>query len=241
MIDIHSHILPGLDDGARNWDEAIKLCEIARDDGIEGLVVTPHIRDGLYPNNRDTIIEKTDELREKISGRVDIDIYCGAEVHIATDIVERIKSGTIPTLNDNGYLLLELPELVLPPRIDDLIFNLKLAGITPIIVHPERYGWIKNETESLKRFVEMGALVQITAKSLTGGFGRGALSMSKYLLKEQMVSAVASDCHSPGHRPPKLSAALKVAASIIGVEDANKLVKENPERIINGEALDRQN
>jgi protein-tyrosine phosphatase len=238
MIDIHNHILPGLDDGARDWDEAIKLCEMAKNDGIEAIAVTPHIREGLYPNSRDNIIEKANELRERIAGQVDIDIYAGAEVHIATDITDRIKANTIPTINDNGYMLLELPEQVLPPRVEELIFNLKLAGITPIITHPERYGWVNNDMTDLKRFVEMGAHLQITAKSLTGGFGRGARSIARRLLKEGLVAVIASDSHSPGHRPPKLSEACNEAAKIIGKESALELVRENPKRIINGEPLE---
>jgi protein-tyrosine phosphatase len=237
MIDIHNHILPGLDDGAKDFDEAVMLCELAAADGIEALVVTPHIRDGLYPNNRDSILKKTAELKDRLSGSCDIEIYAGAEVHLATNIIERIRSKSIMTINDNGYLLLELPEQVLPPRSVEFIFDLKLAGITPIIAHPERYGWVKNEADSLKRFVELGAFLQITAKSLTGGFGKEARSMANYLLKEQMVAVIASDSHSPRHRPAKLSDAVKEAAKVIGEDEAAKLVRENPKRIIKGENL----
>ena len=237
MIDIHSHILPDLDDGARDFDEAVKLLEIAASDGIEAIVATPHIRDGLYPNNLRSITEKTAELREVVAGKVDIEIYTGAEVHISTNIVERVKARTIPTINDKGYMLLELPEFVLPPRTEDLIFDLKLAGITPIIVHPERYGWIRKDRRHLERFVEIGAHLQITGSSLTGGFGKGAREIAKALLKDGLVSVIASDAHSPGHRPPKLRAAQEVAAKIIGVDASMKLVRENPEKILKGEDI----
>ena len=243
MIDIHNHILPGLDDGARDWDEAIKLCELAKADGIEAIAVTPHIRDGLYPNNRDKIIEKTNELREKIANRVDIDIYAGAEVHIAMDLPEKIKRGEIPGINEKGYLLLELPEHLLPPRIDDMIFDLKLARITPIIAHPERCTWATGDTndfERLKRFIDQGALVQLTALSLTGGFGRNIKKISTKMLKLGLIDVIASDSHSPTHRPPKLSAALEAAQKIIGEEKASRLVKENPEKIIKGEPIERR-
>ena len=241
MIDIHNHILPGLDDGASDWDEALRLCELASLDGIEGLVATPHIRDGIYPNSRVEIMDKLHELRGRLNDRIDIRIYSGAEVHITMDLVEKIKRGEIPSINEEGYLLLELPERLLPPRTDDLIFDLKLANITPIIAHPERCGWAGSDLDSLKRFVEHGALVQVTAMSLTGGFGRGVRRTAKRLLELGLVDVIASDSHSPGHRPPKLSAALEAAAAIVGEERAEKLVKENPERIINGEPIEGRN
>lgn len=238
MIDIHNHILPGLDDGAADWDEALRLCEIASLDGIKGLVATPHIRDGLYPNSRVEIMDKLQELRIRLAERIDIRIYSGAEVHISMDLPEKIKRGEIPCINEEGYLLLELPERLLPPRIDDLIFDLKLAGITPIIAHPERCGWAGSDFDSLKRFIEHGALVQVTAMSLTGGFGRGVRRITEKLLKLGLVDVIASDSHSPVHRPPHLSTALKAATKIVGDERAEKLVKENPQRIVAGEKIE---
>ncbi len=240
MIDIHNHILPGLDDGVGSWDEALTLCELASLDGIEGLVATPHIRDGLYPNSREEIMDKLHELRMKIDDRMEIKIYSGAEVHIAMDIPEKIKRGEIPSINEEGYLLLELPERLLPPRTEDLIFDLKLAKITPIIAHPERCGWAASDLDRLKGFIEQGALVQITAMSLTGGFGKAVRSVTKKLLKKSMVDVIASDSHSAVHRPPKLSAALEEARKIVGEESAEKLVKENPKRIVNGESLEEK-
>lgn len=241
MIDIHNHILPGLDDGVGSWDEALRLCELASEDGIEGLVATPHIRDGLYPNSRDEIMDKLQELRGRIAGRIDIRIYSGAEVHIAMDLVERINRNEIVSINEEGYLLLELPEHLLPPRTEELIFDLKLAKVTPIIAHPERCSWASSEFKRLEKFIEQGALVQITAMSLTGGFGRAVRSVARKLLKLSMVDVIASDSHSAGHRPPKLSGAREAAAMLVGEEAATKLVRENPQRIINGEAIEGRN
>jgi protein-tyrosine phosphatase len=240
MIDIHNHILPGLDDGVGSFDEAIKLCELAKEDGITGLVASPHIREGIYPNSREEILDTLHELRSRIKDRIDIELYSGAEVHIAMDITEKAKRGEIPTINEEGYLLLELPDHLLPPRTEDLIFNLKLAKLNPIIAHPERCAWISNEFERLQDFVKNGAIIQITAMSLTGGFGKSIRSIAKNLLKLGMVSVIASDSHSADHRPPRLSEALKEAEKIIGPERARKLVKENPQKIINGEPLESQ-
>ncbi|MEE9542985.1 MAG: CpsB/CapC family capsule biosynthesis tyrosine phosphatase [Thermodesulfobacteriota bacterium] len=238
MIDIHNHILPGLDDGVGSWDEALTLCELASMDGIKGLVATPHIREGIYPNSRDEIMDSLHELRTRLSNRIDIKIYSGAEVHIAMDLVEKINRNEIMSINEEGYLLLELPEHLLPPRTEDLLFNLKLAKITPIIAHPERCSWAVSEFNRLEKFIEDGALVQITAMSLTGGFGKAVRSVAKKLLKLSLVDVIASDSHSAGHRPPKLSGALEAAVKIVGEEAAEKLVKENPQRIIDGKQIE---
>ncbi|MBI5644136.1 MAG: capsular biosynthesis protein [Deltaproteobacteria bacterium] len=238
MIDIHTHILPGLDDGPRSWAETLEMCRLAKEDGAEGLVATPHIRDGVYPNRRSDIVEKVNELREKIKGHIDINIFCGAEIHITPDIVDRIKRGEVPTINDKGYILLELPDHLVPPRIEDLLFQLKLERIIPIITHVERSHWIQREFQLIYRFVEMGALMQITAMSLTGGLGRTARRMAMKLVKLRLAHVIASDSHSRGLRPPGLSFALKIASSIVGEKEANAMVKDAPAKIINGSGIE---
>src|SRR3972149_7287238 len=196
MIDIHAHILPGLDDGPRDWAETLEMCRMAKEDGAEGIVATPHIRDGVHPNRRGDIVEKVNELREKIKGRIDLDIFWGADIHIAPDLIDRIKKGEVATINDKGYILLELPDHLVPPHIEDLLFQLRLGNIIPIITHVERSHWIQREFQRIYRFVEMGGLMQITAMSLTGGFGRAARSMAVKLGKLRLAHVIASDSHS---------------------------------------------
>ncbi len=238
MIDIHTHILPGLDDGPRSWDETIELCYMAREDGTEVLVATPHIKNGIYSNRRDNIVEKVNDLREKIEGRIDLKIYWGADIHITTDLVDKIKTGEVPTINDKGYILLELPCELLPPQIENFLFELKLKKITPILTHVERSYWIRKEFERIYRFIEMGALVQVTAMSLTGGFGGEVKSLATELVRLRLAHLIASDSHSLQFRPPGLSSAFKVASSIIGEKDAHAMVKDTPEKIIMGREID---
>jgi len=238
MIDIHAHILPGLDDGPRSWAETLEMCRLAKEDGAEGIVATPHIRDGVHPNRRGDIVEKVNELREKIKGRIDLDIFWGADIHIAPDLIDRIKNGEVATINDRGYILLELPDHLVPPHIEDLLFQLRLGNIIPVITHVERSHWIQREFQRIYRFVEMGALMQITAMSLTGGFGRAARSMAVKLVKLRLAHVIASDSHSQRLRPPGLSSALKIASSIVGEKEARAMVKDTPEKIINGNVIE---
>lgn len=238
MIDIHTHILPGLDDGPEGWEEAIEMCRLAEADGTECLVATPHMMNGVYDNRGEDIIEKVKALREMVDGLFNLKILYGADVHLVTDLVERIKRGDIPTINDKGYLLLEPPHYILPPSIDDLIFDLRLKGITPILTHVERSYWIQEGFHRVERFIDMGALIQITAISLTGGFGRLVKSLSERLLRSRLAHIIASDCHSLRFRPPGLSSAFKMASKIIGERDAYTMVRDVPLKVIEGLRVD---
>ncbi|MFQ5900664.1 MAG: tyrosine-protein phosphatase [Thermodesulfobacteriota bacterium] len=234
MIDIHSHILPGIDDGPADWDESIEMCRLASEDMITTIVATPHIIDGIYPNNRAIIMEKIRELKKKIKGRVALDILLGADIHLTPDIIERIKREEFPTINDNGYILLELPWNLLPPDIGSFLSELGSAGTTPVITHVERTAWIQREFQQLHNFIKNGALIQITAMSITGDFGRFAKYWAEKLLKDRLVHIIASDAHSKTGRPPCLSSALEVAASIVGEENASAMVNDTPLKVING-------
>lgn len=234
MIDIHTHILPGLDDGPQGWEEAIEMCRLAEADGIECLVATPHMMDGVYNSRREDIIEKVRELRGRIEGLINLKILYGADVHLTPDLIDRIRKGDILTINDRNHLLLEFPYHILPPFIDSLLFDLRLKGITPIITHIERSYWIQGGFHMVERFVDMGALIQITAMSLTGGFGVLVKSLSERLLRSRLVHIIASDCHSQRLRPPGFSSALKAASAIIGEKDACAMVRDTPLKVIGG-------
>lgn len=237
MIDIHCHILPGIDDGPREWEESLAMCEMAVKDGIRTIVATPHINDGPYSNSKEKILKKIDELRTRISGRFELDILPGADIHVTFDLVERLKSKEIPTINNKSYILLELPHEILPPNLESLIFEIRVMGITPIITHVERTHWIKRKFQDIERFIELGALIQITAMSITGEFGRAAKQWSEKLLNEKLVHIIASDGHSINGRPPILSRALDVASSIAGKDEAYAMVHDIPLKVIKGEEV----
>ncbi len=237
MIDIHTHILPGLDDGAKSLDEAVELLRMASEDGTRAVVATPHISDGVYPNSLAAIEGKLSELQEMVRSELDIQIYMGAEVRIAPGLANRVTSGEVPTINDGGYLLLELPDEIVPPQTEELLFDLTVNKITPIITHVERYMWTKRNISRIEGFVHAGALVQVTAMSLTGGFGRATRKLSETLLKRGLVHVIASDAHSVTRRPTGLRAALDAAVKIVGEDEANDMVNATPQKIINGEPL----
>ena len=236
MIDIHTHILPSLDDGPKTIEESIELCKIAANDGIKTIVATPHSKDGAYEAKSDDTLRKVKELNLKLKEiQLDLEILPGAEVHINERLVEYIKNGEVLTINNGRkFLLLELPFFFVPPITDELISNLRSIGIVSIISHAERITKFQKTPKILDQLVKSGTLIQITAQSLTGDFGSRERKCAEWLLKHEMVHFIASDVHSLTGRPPILSKALERAAKIIGEEKARALVSHNPEQIING-------
>ncbi len=236
MIDIHTHILPSLDDGPKTIEESIGLCKIAANDGIKTIVATPHSKDGVYEAKSDDTLRKVKELNLKLKEiQLDLEILPGAEVHINERLVEYIKNGEVLTINNGRkFLLLELPFFFVPPITDELISNLRSIGIVSIISHAERITKFQKTPKILDQLVKSGTLIQITAQSLTGDFGSRERKCAEWLLKHEMVHFIASDVHSLTGRPPILSKALERAAKIIGEQKARALVSHNPKQIING-------
>jgi protein-tyrosine phosphatase len=236
MIDIHTHILPSVDDGPKTTEESIELCKIAANDGIKTIVATPHSKDGVYEAKSDETLRKVKDLNIKLKEiQLDLEILPGAEVHINERLVEYIKNGDVLTINNGRkFILLEVPFFFVPPATDKLISNLRSIGIVSIISHAERITKFQKTPKILDQLVKSGTLIQITAQSLTGDFGSRERKCAEWLLKHEMVHFIASDVHSLTGRPPILSKALERAAKIIGEKKARALVSHNPEQIING-------
>jgi len=253
MIDIHCHILPGLDDGAKDMEESVCMCVMAAEDGIEKIVATPHTMDGIYINKTQDVKHAVNVLNTVlIEKKIPLEILPGADVHVNIDLLELLKEGKASTINDNHllkegkastindnhhYMLLELPHQSVPPNIKDLIFDLNIHGITPIITHPERNTVLQNDIDTLYDLVLQGILIQITAHSLRGEFGPAAEKCCFELLKHNLVHVIATDAHSSTVRPPYLSYALKKAAEIIDEKEALALVNSNPSAIIKGQNI----
>ncbi len=239
MIDIHTHILHSIDDGPQTIEESVELCKIAAADGIKKIVATPHTKEGVYEAKSDVILKRVDELNLKLKEiSLDLKILPGAEVHINEEIADGIESGEILTINNGKkYLLLEFPFSLEWSWIDKFVANLKFAGIIPIIAHAERITKFQKKPGILEDLVRYGALVQITAQSLTGDFGSRERKCAEWLLKHKVVHFIASDVHSINGRPPILSRALEKAVKLIGDKEALALVSDNPEKIINGLVL----
>jgi protein-tyrosine phosphatase len=237
MIDLHVHMLPGLDDGAAEDTEALAMARAAVADGIRTAVVTPHWTPGLYPNDRETILAATQRFRDLLARQgVSLSIVPGAELHVHPCLTRRLKDRWLLTLNDTlRYALVELPLTTLPVNVDLILYDLTASGITPILAHPERCAALARHPERLARWVRSGVLVQITAGSLLGEFGPHVRRLAVRFLKRGLVHVMASDGHGPDRRPPRLSRAVQEAALIVGVDAARALVDEIPRRILAGE------
>lgn len=236
MIDLHTHYLPGLDDGARDLQETLAMAEIAWRDGIRQVVVTPHIAEGQWQTTPEGIRQKLAEVRAACRVRgLGLEFIPGAEVLICDDLPARIHDGRAPTLAGGGrYLLLEFPFVGLPLCTKDVIFQLRLQGVRPIIAHPERYGEFQQEPERFYRFAVDGILGQVTAQSLLGGNGPLSKKTAELFIKHRWAQVLATDTHGPSNRPPILSQAVRAAAALIGEEEARKMVTDTPQRIIEG-------
>ena len=172
MIDLHCHMLPGIDDGAPDVETALELARIAVADGITTLACTPHIYAGLYENNGPDIKRAVAQLRSQLQAAdIPLNLTHGADTHLAPDLVAGLRNQHIPSLHDSRYFLLEPPHHVAPPRLEQSVFDLLAAGYIPVITHPERLTWISGHYEVFQQLAKAGAWVQVTAGSLTGHFG----------------------------------------------------------------------
>lgn len=239
MIDLHCHILPGLDDGAKDMEETLRMCSMAAEDGVKKIVATPHTMNGVYVNETQAIKQAVGELNDLlVTKQIPLEILPGADVHINLNLLKLIEQGLVTTVNDNHrYLLLELPHQMVPPNFKNLVFELSLQGIIPILTHPERNSILQNDINLLYELVMQGILIQITTLSLTGEFGPRAENCCRNLLKYNLVHVIASDAHSSRVRTPLLSPAVEEAGRIIGETNALALVAANPQAIVEGKDL----
>lgn len=231
FFDIHCHILPSLDEGPQTMEESLRMLQLAREDGISGIVATPHIIDGLY-NNTKEIIERTIAELKGAAGHPGI--YAGAEIRIGRDLAARVDNGEIPLINNKNFVLLELPAYVIPPlnELENIVKSLRNRRIRPIFAHPDRNMPILKDFSIMERLIKCGALFQMTAMSVTGRLTRGtALKM----IRKGYIHAVASDAHDTVKRPPVLSVAYEMISRKICSEIAERLFTYNPSKIIRGE------
>lgn len=232
MIDIHSHILPSIDDGAKTIEEALDMLRIAIDQGVTTQTLTPHIHMGRFDNTKQHLEKEFIKFRDLVdSANLPIKLILGAELRIGTDIIQLINNSEVPYLGEyQGYktCLLEFPRVDIPFGSDNLVKWLISKKYLPIIVHPERNLTFLHNRDKLQTFIDLGCPLQITASSITGKFGAGVQKMTEELLLADQVSTIASDCHNLKGRSPDLLAGLQQAQSIIGTEKATQLVTTNP-------------
>lgn len=202
------------------------------------MACTPHITPGVYGNTGPDIQARVDQLSAELE-RADIQLglWIGADVHVDPALVSKLASGIVPTLAGSRYLLLEPPHHVAPPRLAELVKDLVKAGYVPIITHPERLRWIETHYDLFMSLIGHGALVQLTAASITGGFGTRPRYWSERMLDEGIVDIVATDAHNTTGRPPILSVARDALAKRLGDAEALELVYNRPARVLRNEAM----
>lgn len=233
MIDLHCHLLPDIDDGAADLAEALGMARVAVADGVTRLACTPHIYPGLYDNNGPAIVQAVERLQDDLDDAgIDLRLLTGADVQLAPEMVQGLRSGRLPCLANSRYFLFEPPHHVAPLRMNDVIFELLAAGYVPIITHPERLTWIEERYDVICEAFDAGAWIQLTAGAVTGRFGRRAQYWSERMLDEGRVHLIASDGHSIRRRPPILSEARHAATVRIGEEAALDLVLTRPQGIL---------
>ncbi|WP_071460928.1 tyrosine-protein phosphatase [Bacillus massilinigeriensis] len=234
MIDIHSHILPGIDDGAKTVEDSLLLARAAVKEGISAIIATPHHRNNRYENSKQKIasaVEMLDEVLKKEG--IPLKVLPGQETAIYGEIVEDYEKGEIMTLNGTSYLFLELPAGHVPRYTERLLFDLQVKGLIPIIVHPERNAEIQERPDILYNLVEKGALAQLTATSIAGKFGKRVKAFSAQLLEANLVHFIASDVHDLEKRSFRMREAFEVIESSYG-SDMVYLLKENAELLAEG-------
>lgn len=231
FVDIHSHILPGLDDGAVALEESVEMARAAVERGTTAIIATPHLNH-VYDWDAEALERVVDALNAALLAEgVSLTVYGGAEVLASPEIFERLEKDDLPTLAGSRHLLIEMPFEDVPFYMGDLTFKLRLKGYTPVLAHPERTSTVRRRPARLEPLIDQGCLIQLDASSLNGGFGPDFSTASK-ILRKGWAFAVGSDAHDLEIRPPDLTGALHAASRLIGKGGALALVKDNPRKLI---------
>jgi protein-tyrosine phosphatase len=234
MIDLHCHLLPGIDDGSTNIAMSLEMARRAVADGIEMTACTPHIYPGLFLNEGPDIIRRVAELQSSLDDAgIPLALTYGADIQMVPELLGGLQSGRMPTIAGSRYFLFEPPHHTVPRELPRLIFDSLAAGFVPVITHPERLTWL--DDEHYPWFIDaahQGAWLQLTSGAVTGRFGRTAKYWSERFLGDGVVHLLATDAHEPANRPPLLAEGRLAAEALVGPEEAVRLVHDRPRSIV---------
>lgn len=235
MIDFHSHILPGIDDGSRNLEQSISMVNEAKEVGFTKIISTSHYMENYYECD----VEKRKQLIKQLQGEVqDIELYLGNEIYITNNIIELLKNGKASSINNTRYVLFEFPLITTKPMNDkEVIYRLVENGYIPIIAHPERYPFIQENPEYLFELEDMGALFQANYGSIIGMYGLKAKRTLKILLRNNLISFFGSDVHRPEQVYNKIPKIIKKLKKIISDEEFEEFTETNPQKVLNNEEI----
>jgi protein-tyrosine phosphatase len=238
MIDIHHHLIYGVDDGAQDLASSLTLAEEALRDGITHVVCTPHANDE-YPYPRDVIEERFSELCERLKGKLELSLGC--DFHLsAENIFEATSHPPVYSVNGKGYLLIEFSNGPIPPQMGEALFHLQSAGYTLVVTHPERYPAVHRNPGLLAEWLRCGCLMQVTANALYGRFGPVAEALANEMLSRNWIHFLATDAHHVDWRPPHMRRAYEYVAQKQGEETARRLCLTNPQVVVDGAAWPEQ-
>ncbi|WP_442596741.1 tyrosine-protein phosphatase [Neobacillus sp. D3-1R] len=234
MVDIHCHILPNVDDGSQSLADSIAMAKMAVSEGIHTIIATPHHKNGKYENTKMGILEQVAHLSEELqNANINLRILPGQEVRIYGDLLEDLQKDEILSLNHSKYLFIELPSGHVPRYTEQLLFDIQMKGLVPIIVHPERNQELIEQPEKLYQLVKKGALTQITASSVAGYFGKNIKKFSLQLIDANLTHFVSSDAHNISNRSFKMLEAFETIEKKYGM-DMVYLFRENAELLVSG-------
>ena len=239
MIDIHSHILPGLDDGSRSMEETLKIVRQLYEAGFKTLIATPHVLEGRDYLSPTKILKATEQVRlQVVEAGIPVEILPGAENYIFPDMAKWARDGRLMTMgNTNQYLLLELPLLEIPRYTDQVFFDLQVLGLTPILAHPERYKGLVDEPERLIDWAKKGILLQLDLRSLCGKYGPQAKRLAEVMLHSDLVHLVGSDAHRVAGSESAYVEELERVKGIVGESRFSEVTLTSPQYILEGKAM----
>ncbi|MDE5976897.1 MAG: capsular biosynthesis protein, partial [Turicibacter sp.] len=238
MIDLHCHILPGIDDGSKDIEETLEMARIAASEGVHHIICTPHYIPYSDYYNKAQVEELVVQVNEKLAQEnIKLTLSAGHEVYMTPDLLDLVKNEEVSTLNGSKYLLIEFPMNEIPSYAEDIFYELKLMGLTPILAHPERYPMVMEDPNLLLKYLKLGVLCQSNVGSIRGFFGERAQKTVLQLIEHHMVHFIATDAHSPRNRSPKVQKALEVVTQL-DPKLAQELFVENPLKVYNNEKIE---
>lgn len=239
MIDFHSHIVYGVDDGAETIEDSIRILKLAQNAGFKKIILTPHYMQDYYEIQKDEIKQKIELIEEKCKEEnIDISLYQANEIYITNHMTELLQEGIVSSINNSKYVLFELPMNEEPANLLEVVYSLLENGKTPIIAHPERYTYVQKNPNKLLELIEKGVLFQTNYGSILGQYGKEIQKTANLLLENNFIHFLGSDVHRIGHIYEKIEEIKKQLRKIISEEKIEELTDKNIEKILKDEKIE---
>lgn len=239
MIDVHSHILPNIDDGSRSIDETFNLIKEAKEAGFEGIICTSHYMENYYETDRPEREVWINAIHENLKNKnIEMNLYLGNEIYMSDNIIKLLEDGKATTMNDTSYVLFELPLNAEPMNLYDMVYEMQQYKIVPILAHPERYSFVQTDPELIYDLIDKGVLMQANYGSIVGQYGKKAQMIVQKFLENNMIHMLGTDAHRQNTIYPKIPEILVELKSLIGEEKLKELTTINPELVINNKRID---